>query len=102
MKDYIGTEHTTDPKDQYTIICPFCECENTHLLSAKEEREVSNESRLGALLSFECEFGCLFEMNIYQWKGWTHVRSTYTGQQEREDEPREPIPLPSGASWLTP
>ncbi len=84
MKDYIGTEHTTDPKDQYTIICPFCECENTHLLSAKEEREVSNESRLGARLSFECEVGGLFEMNIYQWKGWTHVRATNFGKRTEE------------------
>ena len=53
---------------------------------SKEENEVSNDSRLGVELKFGCEAGCLFNLNIYQWKGWTNVRATNFGKQTREDD----------------
>ena len=85
IRDYI-TDEPASGEDQYEIVCPFCDCNNTHLLGAKEENEVSNDSRLGVELKFECEAGCLFNLNIYQWKGWTNVRATNFGKQTREDD----------------
>ena len=81
IKDYVTNEPASG-EDQYEIVCPFCNCDNTHLLEANEEHEVSNDSRLGAELKFECEAGCLFNLNIYQWKGRTNVRATNFGKRK--------------------
>ena len=65
---------TSDSYDAQ-LLCPECGSEFTHLINVEVYNSRSDEARMSVVLTFRCEDGHIFKLDIHQHEGTTYLRN---------------------------